>query len=210
MADLDGCLAAPASYLAPYLRASQQYGAGFGALLWASRKTQRARFEAIRRAYDLEGKSLLDAGCGRADLMEYLLDRNIHPADYVGLEAVEALAAAAKARNYPNAQIIRADFVRDPARLFVGADVVVFSGSLNTLDAQTFYATVRRAFDATAEAVVFNFLCSPALAGKDYLLWHQPEAVLGFAGQLAGNVHVLNDYLPGDCTVAMLKKGGAG
>ena len=209
MPDLDGCVAAPESYLAPYLRASQHYGAGFGALLWASRKTQRARFDAIRRAFELEGKSLLDAGCGRADLMEYLLDRNIHPSDYIGLEAIEALAAAAEARNYPNAQIIRGDFIREPARLFVGADVVVFSGSLNTLDAQAFYATLRRAFAATAEAVVFNFLCSPALAGKDYLLWHRPEAVLGFASQLTGNIRVLDDYLPGDCTVAMLKKGGA-
>ena len=207
--DLDGCVADSEPYLAPYIRASRQYGAGFGALLWASRKTQRARFDALRRACDLEGKSLLDAGCGRADLMGYLLDRDIHPADYIGLEAIEALAAAAEARNYPNVQIIRGDFIRDPARLFVGADIVVFSGSLNTLDAQTFYATLRRAYDAGTQSVIFNFLCSPTLAGKDYLLWHRPEAVLGFASQLAGNIRVLDDYLPGDCTVAMLKKGGA-
>ena len=205
MPDLDLCPAAPEPYLVPYLQASQQYGAGFGALLWASRKTQRARFEAIRLAYDLEGKSLLDAGCGRADLMGHLLEKNVHPADYVGIEAVEALAAAAEARNYPNARIIRGDFVRDPGRLFVGADVIVFSGSLNTMDPPAFYATLQRAYDATAEAMVFNFLSSPTLAGKEYLAWHRPEVVLGFARQLAGDVRVLTDYLPGDCTVAMLK-----
>lgn len=193
------------SYLVPYLEAAERYGAGFSALLWASPKTQRARFDAIRRAYDPAGKSLLDAGCGRGDLLGFLLERDVHPADYVGLEAVEPLAAVAEARAYPNSRIIRGDFVRDPMRLFVGADVVIFSGSLNTMGPATFYATLRRAYDAAAEAVVFNFLSSPALAGKDYLVWHPPEQVQSFAARLAGEVRRIEDYLHGDCTLAMVK-----
>ena len=197
------------SYLEPYLQAAQRYGGGFSSLLWASPKTQRARFDAIRRAYDPQGKSVLDAGCGRADYLGYLLERNIHPADYIGLEAVETLAAAAETRGYPDCKILRGDFVRDPARLFVGADVIVFSGSLNTMDPPTFFATIRRAYDAAAEAVVFNFLSSPALAGKEYLVWHPPERVQSFAADLGGTVQRLDDYLPGDCTMALRKDAAA-
>lgn len=193
-------------YLEPYLRAARQFGAGFSALLWASPKTQRARFDAIRRAYEPEGKSVLDAGCGRADYLEFLLSRDVRPADYIGIEAVETLAAAAEAKRFPNNKIIRADFVRDPSRLFVGADVVVFSGSLNTMDEATFYETLRRAYDATAEAVVFNFLSSSALAGRAYLTWHDREKVEAFARRTAGEVNVLEDYLQGDCTIAMVKE----
>jgi SAM-dependent methyltransferase len=196
---------AAATYLEPYVRAARQWGAGFQALLWASTKTQRARFEAIRRIHPLAGKSVLDAGCGRADLMAYLLDRGTPPADYVGLEAVETLAAAAESRHYPDTRIVRGDFVRDPARLFVGADVIVFSGSLNTMAGDLFYGTLRRAYDATAEAVVFNFLASPGLAGKDFLVWHRRQDVMSFAHDTADAVLALADYLPGDCTVAMIK-----
>lgn len=198
--------AAPSQpYLEPYFRAARQYGAGFSALLWASPKTQRARFDAIRRAYDPQGKSVLDAGCGRADYLEFLLSRDVQPADYVGLEAVEALAVAAEAKAFPNSRIVRGDFVREPAKLFVGADVIVFSGSLNTMDQGTFYESLRRAYDATAEAVVFNFLCSPALAGRAYLTWHQRERVEAFARRVAADVRILEDYLQGDCTIAMMK-----
>ena len=198
--------AAPSQpYLEPYVRAARQYGAGFSALLWASPKTQRARFDAIRRAYDPQGKSVLDAGCGRADYLEFLLSRDVQPADYAGLEAVEALAVAAEAKAFPNSRIVRGDFVREPAKLFVGADVIVFSGSLNTMDQGTFYESLRRAYDATAEAVVFNFLCSPALAGRAYLTWHQRERVEAFARRVAADVRILEDYLQGDCTIAMMK-----
>ena len=194
------------SYLSPYLSAARQYGAGFGALLWASRKTQRARFEAICRIFPLAGKSIVDAGCGRADLREYLLDRQISPTEYIGLEAVETLAAAAESKAYPNSQIIRGDFVAEPARLFVGADVIVFCGSLNTMPDDIFFETLQRAHDAATEAVIFNFLCSPQLAGKDYLKWRRSEPVLSFARQIADEVRILSDYLPGDCTVALIKR----
>ena len=194
-------------YLEPYLSAAAAHGGTFPALLWASPKTQKVRFDAICRAHCLSGKSVLDAGCGRADLVSFLLARKIVPADYIGIEAVSELADVARRRGLPNATIIQADFVKDPARLFVGADVVVFSGSLNTMDAATFFATLRRAFEAAAEAMVFNFLCSPALAAKDYLVWHHAEEVLAFCRSLCGEVRVLADYLNGDCTMSLVKDG---
>ncbi len=193
------------TYLQPYLDAARTHGAGFGSLLWASPATQAARFEAIRRTVDLNGKSVLDVGCGRADLLEHLLDRGVHPADYVGIEAVPVLAAAAEGKRLPGATIVRADFVTEPVRMFVGADVVVFSGSLNTTDDAIFYATLTRAFDAVTEALVFNFLCSPMLAGQDYLYWRESDDVARFAKQLGQNIKTLTNYLPGDMTVRVGK-----
>lgn len=192
-------------YLLPYLRAADKHGADFPSLLWASPHTQAARFDAIERLGQLDSKSVLDVGCGRADLLAFLLDRGVRPGDYVGIEAVEDLAAAAEAncRRLPDATIVRADFVREPLRMFVGADVVVFSGSLNTIEDDDFYATIRRAYDASAEAVVFNFLCSSYLAGADYLRWRRPDDVIAFARQLTPDVRTLDDYLHGDFTVAL-------
>jgi SAM-dependent methyltransferase len=192
-------------YLTPYLDAAEKYHGGFRSLLWASPDTQAARFDAICRLTNLAGRSVLDLGCGRADFLDYLVARHIEPADYIGIEAVATLVEAARAKSHPHAQIIHADFVETPACMFVGADVVVISGALNTLDRGAFYSTIRRAFDAAAEEIVFNFLDSPLLAAASYLTWHSAGDVITFARTLSQDVHVLADYLDGDTTVLIRK-----
>jgi SAM-dependent methyltransferase len=195
---------APA-YLQPYLTAARRHGENFASLLWASPETQAARFDAISRLCHIDGKSILDVGCGRADLLDFLLAHNIAPDHYTGLEAVEALANAAERKKSKNCLIVRADFVAEPARLLTAADVIVFSGSLNTLESHAFYSALRTAHAAAVEAVAFNFLCSPRLAGAAYLHWHRPDAVRQFAEELGGEVESLDDYLEGDCTICIRK-----
>ena len=194
------------AYLRPYLDAARTHGEGFRSLLWASPRTQAVRFDALTRAVDFRGRLVCDVGCGRADLLDHLDRAGIPVADYTGIEAVDALAAAAGRRRRPGVRILRGDFVREPVRMFVGAEVVAISGSLNTADDATFYETVRRAFDATAWALVFNFLCSPELAGASHLYWRRRSDVERFVQMLEPvEVRVLEDYLDGDCTVAVLK-----
>lgn len=196
----------PQPYLAPYLRAAAQHGGGFSTLLWASPHTQASRFDAIRRLIDLRGKSIVDVGCGRADLLDFLLQRGARPASYVGIEAVAPLAEQAERKHHANCTILRADFIQEPGRLFVGAAVVVLSGSLNTADDEAFYGTLRHAWNAAGEAVVFNFLCSPTLAGANYLYWRTPSDVLRFVHQWSGaSIDATDDYLPGDMTVVVRK-----
>jgi hypothetical protein len=199
----------PPRYLEPYLAAARRHGGGFGSLLWASPATQEARFDAIARACDFRGKSVLDAGCGRADLLDFFINRGIDLHHYVGLEAVDLLAEAAREKRRPDCIIVQADFVTEPSRLFAAADVVVFSGSLNTLDEAGFYQTLCTAFEASAGAMVFNFLDAPHLAAAEYLTWHPVQKVVAFVGALPGarEVRVIDDYLEGDCTVGVEKAG---
>jgi hypothetical protein len=193
----------PPSYLIPYLNAARQHGGGFRSLLWASPQSQAARFAALTRACKFHGKSVLDAGCGRADFLDYLEHVNQSPDHYVGLEAVAELADAADAKRHPQATILRADFVKDPLRLYVGADVVVFSGSLNTLSPEDFERTIKLAYEAATEAMVINFLCSPRLAGASHLAWHAIEDVSRLAATLSPDFGVIDDYLEGDATLVI-------
>ena len=192
-------------YLKPYLRAAERHGGGFRALLWASTLTQTKRFDALARLCDFTGKSVLDVGCGRADLLDFLLKRGREPDHYVGLEAVGALADEAEAKHHERCIIVRSDFIAQPARMFVGADIIAISGALNTLETPAFYKTLRAAYDATASELVFNFLCSPMLAGTWYLRWHRPATVMQFIGELPGEVKRLDDYIDGDCTIRIRK-----
>jgi hypothetical protein len=193
------------AYLAPYARAARRHANGFASLLWASRRTQALRFEALCRLRSMKGCSILDVGCGRADLLEFLIGRKEAPARYVGLEGIGGLARAAAGRNLPGCAIIEGDFVADPKRMFVGAEVIVFSGSLNTLSKPQFYRTLERAYEAAGAAVVFNYLCSDELAGTRYLNWHKPAEVMAFARSLSGSVRKIEGYISGDCGVSMEK-----
>lgn len=192
-------------YLSPYENAARQHGAGFESLLWASPLTQRLRFGVIASMANLAGKIIADIGCGRADLFPYLNEIDQRPAGYIGVEGIPQLAAAARKCVGNHGMIVEADFVSDPVRMFVGADIVIFSGSLNTLDDSAFYSTLTRAYDAATLGVVFNFLSSYELAGKDYLHWRGQADVLRYASNLSKSVWVNDDYLPGDTTVAMFK-----
>ena len=198
-------MARVAAYLKPYRRADVRRGRGVDALLWEDERAQTVRFEALARNCPLHGRRVLDVGCGRADLLGFLRERGIRPSSYVGLEAQPWLARAARRRRYPRSAIVEADFLEDPRTLDVGADVLVFSGSLNFLPSRAFYRALNLAFAATREAVAFNFLCSPVLAGLRPLTWHRKATVVAFARRLDPKARLDDGYEDGDATVVMRK-----
>jgi len=193
-------------YLYPYHDAREQGAKGFDALLWSSQEGQRVRFEAIARSCPLAEKRILDVGCGRADLLGYLLESGIVPSQYIGLDVIPASLRAARRKKYPRCEILPAvDFVKKPEMLQVGADVVIFSGSLNTFSRPQFYRTLRAAWAATGQWLVFNFLSSQIWCGEDWLSWHRRQSVLAFCRSLGGEPRFDESYLEGDCTVAVRK-----
>jgi len=200
----------PASYLEPYREAHEQRERGARALLWVRKRDQTVRFDAIARLCPLADKRILDVGCGPADLLGFLLERGIRPARYIGLEAQRWLVQAARRRRYPDAEILEGDFVRDPGLLEKGADVVIFSGSLNLLSSRQFFRVLDRAWGATRRWLAFNFLCAPDLAGEDYLRWHRPATLEAWARRRAPIVRTAADYEDGDCTVVMGRSRRAG
>jgi hypothetical protein len=200
--------AAPApGYLQPYHDAHRRRAQGAEALLYPDRRSQFVRLEAIVRHCPLAGLHVLDAGCGRAELLGLLLARDLAPAHYTGLEALPWLARAARRQRYPRCTIVEADFVRQPERLRAGADAIVFSGSLNLLPSRQFYRTLRAAWAATNRWLAFNYLCSPVEAGDPWLHWHRRRTVLAFVRRTGARFRVYEGYADGgDCTVVMRRR----
>ncbi|MGD1278691.1 MAG: methyltransferase domain-containing protein [Tepidisphaeraceae bacterium] len=193
------------SYLQPYLQAVQRHGAGFKSLLWASPGSQAARFDALVACCRFHGRVVVDAGCGRADFLDYLLASHVTPAQYIGIEAVEAFAEAARQKRHPCARILHGDFVRRRHLLDQGADVIVFCGSLNTLAPAEFYATLAAAGALAPGQLAFNFLCSHHLAAARHLTWHRIEDVVRFVTPLSRHIIVNSRYLDGDCTICLTR-----
>jgi hypothetical protein len=195
----------PKEYLQPYLDALEEHGDKFPALLWASRSTQEARFEALTGICPMKERIVLDAGCGRADLLDWINRRGITPSKYIGIEAVETFRRAAWRKKHHNATILQGDFVADPRLLDQDADVIIFCGSLNTLGISDFYRTLTTAWKSAKRTLAFNFLSSPELAKAKYLTWHRVEDVVAHLRVFGGDIKQAEDYLEGDCAISLTK-----
>lgn len=215
-----------AAHLKPYKDAVQRFGACFEATLWASEKHQRTRFEVLVDECSFSGLSVLDAGCARAELMAYLGERGIAPRAYAGIEGVHELANAARERlkhcAIPSV-VVEGDFVADAELLGAAAtasgerdaraDVVVFSGSLNTLKTEAAIRVLDRAWPVARRGLVFNFLsdcCTDEIRGGDTGPAHRFDTVrvLAWALTRTTRVRFRQDYFPGghDATVVMLRE----
>jgi len=210
-------------YLKPYEKAIEKHGPCFEATLWRSREKQCARFEVIRGLVNFRGRTVLDAGCGLGDFSASLAEHQAQHGEYVGLEALGSFVAAAGARNLPRSRFVACDFVKE-AGAFTGrfpsaadgrADVVVFCGSLNTLEQDLAMPVLERAWDACRLVLVFNFLserypeaeCAPA---DSIVQRYCPGRVLEWALDRTPLVALRHDYMEGhDATVALYRTSEA-
>jgi SAM-dependent methyltransferase len=200
------------AYLQPYREAVERYGAGFQATLWNSPDAQALRFDVMIGLVDLEGRAVLDVGCGHGDFAARLIERRVSFARFVGVDAVTEMVEAARARRLERCEFICGDAVADPAVLGSGEpDFVCISGTLNTMEEQTARRLVGSAFAAASRAVVFNFLSSldhPRFADRDPAPARRfdPLHWLDFALGLSTRVTFTQAYLDGHDATILVEK----
>ncbi len=204
-------------YLDPYRKAIDEHGPSFEATLWANRDFQTKRFEVFLDLQDFSGRTIIDAGAGQGGFAGCLSEREIAFERYIGLEAiveqVQQHAALGRARE----EMRVADFVADASafRLDGSADgpkpdVIIFSGSLNTLTPKAMRRTLASAWEATGESLLFNFLSSRTtrkISKKDAgpARRFDPLALADWALDRTAHVTLRHDYLPygHDATIVM-------
>lgn len=206
-------------YLDPYRDALRVHGPSFEATLWMSRQKQRQRFRIFSRMADFTGRVVLDAGCGLGDLAAWLLERGIDYGAYIGMEALPEFIEQARATALPETRFVLADFVGDAAAFdsvshaqhrFAEIDLVVFSGSLNTLSEEEAWEVVLRAWRVAQEGVLFNFLSTrdhqPPRTQPSPARRFDPVALVARALEVTPRVALRHDYMGGhDATIAMFK-----
>jgi SAM-dependent methyltransferase len=151
-------------YLDPYRRSHARHGVEFPVTMWASPRSQARRFEVFSRLCKIEGKRVLDIGCSRGDLADYLIRRGIGFASYTGVDALAEVIDFARSRGLERCSFQCGDVLREPGLLALGQpQVTCISGTLNTMksDAQV-YAVLTAAWAATGDALIFNFLSDRA------------------------------------------------
>jgi RimJ/RimL family protein N-acetyltransferase len=171
------------------------------ALDYGSEGSQRARFAAIVESVELDGRSLLDVGCGLAHLADFLDERGLH-VRYTGLDISPAMVARARRRR---ADLdLRAGNVLDSP--LDDHDVVCANGIFylhGAAGGHVLERVVERMWQLAREAVVFTSLSAWAPPGEEGEFHAEPLETLAFCRRLTSRIAFRHDYLPHDFLVVL-------
>ncbi|MFT6910130.1 MAG: SAM-dependent methyltransferase [Oleiphilaceae bacterium] len=191
------------STVARYSDRYKKLGRNVRALGWGSDEQQRYRFEQVLRGVSLEGKSVLDIGCGFGDLLSYCLDARCKPASYIGWDINTDLITEAK-KLHPSSTFTVLNLAEQAPKSPV-ANVGVMLGVLNfnfegNYDNKKFTKMMlKKAFTSVSESLVVDFLSTyrtPSYPKEDSVFYHDPTKMLAYALELTPHVRLLHDYAP--------------
>jgi len=182
----------------------------YGILGWESEEAQRLRFSVLLSSVNIEGKRLLDVGCGTGNLYEYITEKGIN-FDYVGVDILQSMVDMANAKNL-DAEFRCIDIFKHNPFEENSFDVVYSSGIFN-LDLgnnREFLAEAVRLFVSLArETVAFNLLdiASPGKE-KPYFYFDPDEVpeIIEKATDRIDKINIIKQYLQNDFTVICRKK----
>ncbi|NOJ19080.1 class I SAM-dependent methyltransferase [Vibrio jasicida] len=172
---------------------------------WQDKFSQVSRFEALCHDLPLNGTSLLDIGCGYADLLEYLEQKDICLSGYIGIDQQKQFISVARQRAFKtHADYIRGDFSK---LVLPSADYVLASGSLNYQSANPNHTVemIEKMYRAAKIACAFNLLDEAKLPSMKMLESHNKEGILRYCRLLCKDSYLVEGYSEHDFTIVMPK-----
>ncbi len=175
---------------------------------WESMEAQHSRFAVLSEYVPLSGKSLLDVGCGLADLYAFLTEHGIRT-EYTGIDILPQMASAARER-FPEIEIIHGDAFSEPelfsSRVF---DVVFSSGifNLNLGNNIEFLENALRVFSVlSSQYIVFNLLSERSDDKEEKYYYYSIRDVEHVVNKFSfSNVKIVEDYLLNDLSAICIK-----
>ena len=180
----------------------------FEILDWASKESQHLRFDQLTRFLNLDHKSLLDVGCGLADLPVYLADKKF-VTNYFGVDILPEMVSKAR-QNFPAGHFASLDiFCADSSEIrdlltTDRFDIVYCSGALNlnlsnNLD---FVAhALKKMLSLTQEKLVVTLLHARQPIDEPQYFAYYPEDIIKILKPICKDIQIVDDYLYNDFTV---------
>jgi SAM-dependent methyltransferase len=172
---------------------------------WRDRETQWLRFEALAGVAPLEGKSILDLGCGLGGMLDFLRARG-WSGDYTGWDIHDGMIAECRIK-FPGVRFENEDILKyGGEREF---DIVFGSGLFCVPIAdESFYLEVKKKmFALCREAAAFNLISSYVDYREDYLRYTDPAETFAFCkNNLSRFVALRHDYMKFEYTVYVYRR----
>lgn len=166
------------------------------ALGWREPGDQVLRFEILAEIGDLNGCTVLDAGCGYADLYPFLKQRYPDLRHYYGVEQIPELLKRADEQVgvFPDVTLLKGDFLHTKLPV---CDYVFASGSLNY--GQDIFQAITVLYQSCTKGFGLNLLRE--VRGKGILHAYNPQEVISILQEMRAEVVLRDDYAQEDFTL---------
>lgn len=177
---------------------------------WESEEAQKIRFMQLVSNIDLNGKIILDVGCGTGNLLEYI-ERRFTGYNYTGIDVLPHMIKRASEKKL-NGNFLCIDIFKDNPYSDKSFDVLFSSGifNLNLGNNQEFLKDAVNLFlKLTRETVAFNLLWDKSDNKESKYFYFSPEEVFRDLNNLYQNswsISIQKGYLNNDFTVHMNRK----
>jgi len=188
-----------------YQAAITQHGDSLKSLYWASYKTAAQRYKELLVDVNLEGKTILDVGCGTGNLIPYLLAK-CDNFSYRGIDIMSEFISQANT-SYPGFNFAVADFWAKEYQ--ETADIVVTCGTLNfaILDIGKRKEMVKKMFEQSKVATIFNMAgqhpIKKPLSKSGLIGYTDALEILNYCFTLTSKVVFRHHYHPNDFTIVL-------
>ena len=183
-----------------YFMRSLRYDLPENRVGWRSRQNQELRFQALVEIGDLQGKRLLDLGCGLGCLYGFLKGKGWE-GEYTGIDILDVMVKDAR-RRFPGVAFEKRDVLEDPpARDW---DYVFINGVLNHRVKDNWAwieQMVKVAFSLSKMGVGFNLLNAEVEGewGDRDLFYADPKLLEEKVKQWSGgHYRIVTGYMPED------------
>lgn len=190
-----------------YSKRYKEFGYSPKSLGWDKGK-QELRYHILFEEFDLEGKSILDIGCGFGDANK-LISQRTKNYTYLGIDIVEDLINEARMqyKNSQNINFILEDFLKIEIEEY---DIVVSSGVFNfKLHEDDNYIFINsfmnKAFQIAKEGFAFDFLSNKVDFQYEHTFHSSPSKILDMGYELSRNVILKNHYMPFEFALIVFK-----
>ena len=191
-----------------YRKTLEKYSLSPKALQWNSWESQARRIREIIKDINFEDKSVLDVGCGFADLIPFIASK-VQTFSYTGVDIVPEFIEFTKAK-YPEYQFVTLDYFSHP--LPEKFDIVITSGTLNNNSENALQErklNIRTLFDQAKEAMAFNMAGNhpqPENLPEKRVFYADSLEILEFCFSLTSKVIFRHNYHDKDFTVVLFKQ----
>ena len=193
-----------------YQQNNKIYGKGSPLNLWATEERQLKRFEQIIKIIDLNNQEILDVGCGYGDFYNWLINKNIFPKSYLGVDLLEEHCEIAISKLPTTCSILCGDFLEQKIDF---VQYCILSGTLNFYDKgwlKIAHKILDKMWYLSTLGIVFNLRSSHYLTGtynnKDVQIKETaPSYWCSYAHSKTANYALYHNYVSYDYTIAMWK-----
>jgi len=170
---------------------------------WGSIEQQEHRFKNVLKHLDLEGKSILDIGCGFGDLYNYLAKNNHSFSKYIGWDITPDFINDSSIKDKTvtlEVKNISIDKIDKPV-----ADIGIMLGLLNwkfkTKEENIAYSLkmITNALKTVNDVLVVDFLStnySPDYPVEDFVFYHNPMEMFELLHKITPNIDLIHSYKP--------------